>query len=568
MKKSIATLKESGNSPPLTSHQMAGPKGLIVGLGLASLSGVLWFTACPDFDIWPFAWIAMIPALLAIERAPTTRRTALFSWWAGLVGNAGGFYWMIALLTRFANLPWGVAVLLYLLLCAYQALVFLLFGWATRSIRRTIDLPMAFVAPVVMVTFELCVPFIFPYHLAITQAWQTPVIQIADLTGPLGVTALLMMINGAIYDILTERRRRLIVASASLTVLVAVLSYGHLRINQVINQRASAPRIKVGIVQPNVAQERKVLANSSLAKEQLAEMQFRSAELEAAGAGLIVWPETSYPFLISRRAIDDWREWHPGRIRRGFTTPLLMGAVTYDPASRDGYPYNTALMLDRDSRFTASFDKVFLVIFSEYIPGLETFPRIRKFLPKAAGHYARGNDIVTFPFKTADGREWRLGPMICYEDILPSFGRKLARMHPHLLVNITNDAWFGDTSEPWQHLALSVYRCVELRIELIRSVNTGVSAHVDATGKILAKTYVIDPAREPRSADKLLAEVALIEGGHTIYANVGDLFGYMNAVATLYLWLILPRLRRRHDGSLSGEFIHGWRIYRKRIRAS
>jgi apolipoprotein N-acyltransferase len=243
-----------------------------------------------------------------------------------------------------------------------------------------------------------------------------------------------------------------------------------------INRRASAPKIKVGIVQPNLAPDQKGVETPNLMSKQLADLQLRSAELEAAGADLIVWPENSYPFLISRRATSDRIEQYPGRIQRGFATPLLMGAETYDPTNRGGYTYNTALMLDRSGKFTAKFDKIFLVIFSEYIPGLETFPWIRKFLPKAAEHLAHGKDIVTFPYQTTDGREWRLGPMICYEDTLPSFGRKLAPMHPHLLVNITNDAWFGDTSEPWQHLALSVYRSVELRTELVRAVNTGVAA--------------------------------------------------------------------------------------------
>ena len=168
-------------------------------------------------------------------------------------------------------------------------------------------------------------------------------------------------------------------------------------------------------------------------------------------------------------------------------------------------------------------------------------------MPRSAGHFARGQDIVTFPFEHED-ETYRLGPMICYEDILPAFGRKLAALRPHLLVNITNDAWFGDTSEPWEHLALSVFRSVELRTDLVRAVNTGVSAFVDATGRVYAKTYAVDPVKTPIGADKLLAEAALLEGGGTFYARHGNLFAYLCLVLTLLLWLVWPRTRHLVPG--------------------
>ena len=177
-------------------------------LGFCTLSGVMWFLSTADFDVWPLAWVAMVPAMYAIERASTRKRALLFGWWTGLVTNAGGFYWITTLLQRFGKVPFGVAILGFLVLCAYQAVTFALFAWFTRRIRERTDLPMALVAPVVMVTFELTVWMMLPWYLAITQAWQPAVIQVAELTGPLGVTALLMMVNGAIYDAATMRRKR------------------------------------------------------------------------------------------------------------------------------------------------------------------------------------------------------------------------------------------------------------------------------------------------------------------------------------------------------------------------
>jgi apolipoprotein N-acyltransferase len=546
----------------------------------ATLSGCAWFLATADHYIWPLAWVASVPLFFCAEQAKTGRRAFFYGWWAGLITNVGGFYWIVHMLVRYAYLHWILAVGIFLLMAAYQATLVGALAAGTRAIRkRNPGLPFALVAPLVMVTVELIAPLIFTYFMAITQVpapgvpgawWLRHVIQVADLTGPLGVTALLFMVNGAIYDVITlpARRKRVIVAAAAGGVLLLAFVYGEIRIRQMSARHAAAPKIKVGLVQPNVAFNEKDSGNPAVGHQQMRDLQDRAAELEAQGADLIVWPEASYPDWLDRKTQRDWRpedllrrppeplphkpiRWAVVRrdgqlqLEPRFSTPLVMGAVTMTDGDR--YPHNSALMLDRDGTFTGRFDKIFLLVFGEYIPFKDDFEFVEKLIPDAAGNMARGKDIVTFPFHTRDGATWRLGPMICYEDILPDFGRKLAALHPHLLVNITNDAWFGDTSEPWQHLALSAYRSVELRTELVRAVNTGVSAYVDATGTITAKTYAVDPEknpfRDPHGAS-IIGEVALMEGGHTVYAAVGDLFGWICAAATAMLILVLPRYRR------------------------
>lgn len=513
-------------------------------LGAATASGVLWFIACPDFDLWPLAWVAMAPALFAIERASTLRRAITLSWWAGFVGNAGGFYWVIGLLERFGDMPMAAAAALFVLLCSYQALRFLLFGLLFRTIRNRTNLPASLLAPAAMVTAELCLPFVFPYYLGFTQASQPAVIQIADLTGPLGVTALLLMINGALYDLAAGGARRPAAAAVSACILLAALGYGHLRIRQFADLRAISPKVKVGVVQPNVAAYSDGGLAGGTASERLADLQKQSARLEADGAELIVWTETIYPSIISRQTPGDWHETHPLRIRRGFTTPLIFGAMTGDGRA-DGGAYNSALLLDRAGNFSSRYDKNNLLMFGEYVPWLDKFPSLREYLPRAAGRYKPGSGVSEITFQTADGRAWRVGPMICLEDILPSHGRQIAKLRPHLLINITDDSWFGHTSEPSQHLALSVFRSVELRTDMVRAVNPGISAFVDATGRVHAQTLSVDAVGGAGGAESMLAEVALVEGGHTVYAAVGDLFGYISLAVTLYLWLVLPRLRWR-----------------------
>jgi apolipoprotein N-acyltransferase len=531
-------------------------------LALSALSGLSWVLAGPDIDLWPLAYVGLVPLLVTVERAPTLRSAALHGWIAGLVANAGGFYWITELLTRHAAMPWIVGALALLLLAAYQAVVFLLFAVAVRRIRTisvgsagsvgsaeraagAAPLPMVLLAPLAMVTFELLVPFIFPWYLAVVQAWVAPVIQIAELTGPLGVTAVIAAVNGGLYDAVTAtgRRRRLACAAAAVVVLAAALAGGWMRMGQIEARRRDAPALRVGLVQSN-----QPMGGDQDPQAELRDLQQVSAGLEDQGAELLVWPESGYPYAWPRAARTDMPPGSPYRIRGDFASPLVLGAVTVsdDPGEP---PHNSALLLDGSDAITARYDKIHLLVFGEYIPGLETFPFVRALLPEAAGHFARGREITTFPL-AAHGRDYRLGPMICYEDILPGFGRVLSGQHPHLLVNITNDAWFGDSAEPWQHLALSVFRAVEARADLVRAVNPGVTAFIDATGRVRARTYVIDPARDPRGADGILVEVALMEAGHTFYARHGDLFGYACTAATLALgllwpWIMRRRLRRR-----------------------
>jgi apolipoprotein N-acyltransferase len=195
-------------------------------------------------------------------------------------------------------------------------------------------------------------------------------------------------------------------------------------------------------------------------------------------------------------------------------------------------------MLDRDGAITGSYDKVFLMMFGEYIPFYDTFPWFTDLFPEAS-NFSRGSEPGSFPLRVR-GRDYLLGPLICYEDILPAFTRRVAKLSPNALVNITNDAWFGRTSEPYQHLALAVFRAVENRLELVRAVNTGVSAHVDAAGRVRARTDSVDPGLTPDAAPvTLLVDFAMLAGGG-LYRTVGDLFAFGCLVALVGL-----ALRRR-----------------------
>jgi apolipoprotein N-acyltransferase len=512
-------------------------------LALSTLSGCLWFLAVTPFDYSALAWIAAVPMFLAIERAGSFRAALFLGWWAGLVETAGGFYWLIDVMRRFADFPWVGAALVFLLFCAARAIIFLLFTAAVCAIRRRVRVPMALLGPIAMVSCELVVPQIFPCGQWISQAWNPLVIQISELTGPLGVTALLMMVNGALYDLMLNARAARYPAIAAGALLAAALIFGAVRMRQVDAVLEHAPRLKVGLVQPNFAYSVSGEFSRDEALRQLGALQEQSRRLEREGAQLLVWSEGAFPIAVPRDFSADFSPDSLAMIRRGFAVPTLIGAEMYDAAHEDAF--NSALLLDRNGKLGGRYDKVHLLAFGEYVPGVETFPWLRKFLPDGAGRFTAGAGPGVISQQGPDDLGLRLSPVICYEDILQEFLRGVGQLHPNLLVNLTSDSWFGADTEPWEHLALSVFASVELRVSMVRAVNSGVSALIDPNGRLLQKSYADDPYRNPRAADGMLVSAPIVPGGHTVYTAVGNLFAYLCLAGTLILVVIALRGRRQ-----------------------
>ena len=515
------------------SRYDSGPRMRVVGLriGLSLLAGALLFLAVPDYGLWPLMWIAAVPELYVARVAATPKRAFLYGWLTGAVAHTGGFYWMDGLLERFGHMPAIEALPVMALLIAYQGLAFAFFSWGVRRAWDRTGAPLALLAPLVMVAVELLMPQIFPYYLAISQAFVPAVIQIADLTGPLGVTALMLAFAGAGADVIFAASRRCWPAwRAVVTVMVLIaadLGYGAVRMHQADARRAVAPKVRTGLVQANVG----IIEKWDPAEfaRLLVLHQRASVELQRAGAELVVWPESSYPYALPRTFVHDFALDDGRMVRRGFDTSLMFGALTRveNPPKKgpDRYPYNTAIMMDAAGNATGSYDKVFLMMFGEYVPFYNQIPWFTEVFPEAS-NFSRGSEPASFPLHTAAG-DFKLGPLICYEDILPSFARRVAKLGPNAFVNITNDAWFGRTAEPYQHLALAVFRAVEHRLEMVRAVNTGVSAHIDAAGRVLQATQSVDPDEQPVAPPKtLLVDLAMLPGGG-LYKTVGDLFGFL-----------------------------------------
>ena len=267
---------------------------------------------------------------------------------------------------------------------------------------------MTLLGPIAMVSCELLVPQLFPCGQWISQAWNPLVIQISELTGPLGVTALLMMINGALYDLMLEQRaprairplpRRCCWRLRSFSARCACIKPTHMI--------ARAPRLEVGLVQPNFAYTINGEFSRDEALRQLTALQEQSRRCEQEGAQLLVWSEGSFPVAVPRDFSADFSADSLAMIRRGFSVPTLIGAEMYDAAREDAF--NSAILLDGDGRVAGRYDKVRLLAFGEYVPGIETFPWLRKFLPAGAGRFTAGTGPGVISLQGPQRRHVALG---------------------------------------------------------------------------------------------------------------------------------------------------------------
>jgi apolipoprotein N-acyltransferase len=477
----------------------------------AALSGLLYWLAFAGMDVWPLAFVAWVPLVVAMHRQ-TARRAGLLGWLAGLTMNVAGFFWLQNMLQTFSGFPAPVCFLFVLVVCAYQGGRIGLLGWLYgRASAR--GWPAALVFAAAFVASELCYPLLFPWYYAAT-VHQVPVLtQLADVGGPILVGLVLVSANLALAEPLLarlERRRPSVAVLGTGAVTVAfACCYGLLRIGAIDAATQAAPPVTVGVVQANMG----LMEKRTAFDEGLRRHIDMSRELENdQHVDFVVWSETS-----AMRAVrdDSYKQELRGGVGRLIGAPAIFGAVIVKrvPDERQYVLYNSAVAADSTGTIGSRYDKQYLLTFGEYLPFGETFPVLYKWSPNS-GHFTPGTSLDPLMVEVG-GAQHPVTTLICYEDILPRFTNDAVRhADPELLVNMTNDAWFGDTSEPWEHLALAQLRAVEHRRYLVRGTNSGVSAVVDPVGRVVAKSGTF---RE----QAISAPIHWMRS-HTVYERIGD----------------------------------------------
>ncbi|MEA3465285.1 MAG: apolipoprotein N-acyltransferase [Thermodesulfobacteriota bacterium] len=454
------------------------------------LSGLLFALAFPNTAWGYLAWVALIPLFSVMHNKPWR---CGFS--AGVVFFAIVLYWLNTVMVTYGHLPLVVSLLLYLLLVVYLASFWGGICWCSCRIEQRLNLPLPLVLPLVWVVFEFGRNFAltgFPWaNIAYSQAPYPALVQGADLGGVYVLVFLLVLVNCA--GVAAWKAYRSDYALPwRLLVLVLVLWLGHYgyglwRLAQ-IDCRSGGDSLRVAMVQGNIEQSLKW--NPDCLRSTLTTYQRLSAQTDTPD--LIIWPESSTPFFYQdggRRAGKVRSVARENRAMVLFGSPAYMQEVGQQTGedgeklvqvdNRRRYRYlNSAYLLSSQGQTMGRSDKVHLVPFGEYVPLSGVLGFVDR-LVQGVGDFVSG---VNCPLQL-NGHQ--VGVLVCYEAIFPEIARHQVANGAGLLVNITNDAWFGDSSAPWQHLAMTRFRAVENRVWIARCANTGVTAIVDPTGRVV-----------------------------------------------------------------------------------
>jgi apolipoprotein N-acyltransferase len=510
--------------------------GLLAAIGGGALLGA-------SFQPWghgALALVAVVPLLVALaavaaDPAARLRRAFFVAYAFGFALFAAMVHWILFLSAH--ELPnRSVMIPLFLLMVAYLALYPGLFGLALVAAARRTRVPIAWLAPPIWIASEWlrgAGELGFPWgEVGYSLATLLPMAQAAAWVGVSGLSLLALATNASIAAALASRARgRWLAPAAAAGVLAAVYLGGQARL--AAHPRAERGGVTAAVLQPNIEQGIKWDYEY---KERSFDAAVRlSRRWEPGAVDLAVWPETAVPaylhdepayFEIVKRAV------------RESGAPALLGFPDTELRGEERHYYNAAIFLRADGSEAGGYRKMHLVPFGEAIPFQFLFPALRN-VDFGEADFTPGERADLF--SVDDGGGPRFGVTICFEAIFPEMTRDLARRGADLLVNITNDAWFGRSSACWQHARMAVVRSIEAGVAQIRSANTGISLVADPMGRVLAQTEIFEEDVLIVSFDPKRVPTAYVAWGDV--CRRGSLI--VTALALLASLLPVPFLSRR-----------------------
>jgi len=510
----------------------------ITRAALVIASGLALALAFPKSDVSLLAWVAFVPFFYAVEGEPLKR----VFWWGWLQGFAcyvGSLYWVVITLHDFAGVNFFLSLIPMLLLASVVAIFTALSMWTGEFCARRLRLPVVVTMPIAWAAVELFrtyLPIGFPWNLlGETQYRNLELIQFAEFTGTYGVSALIIFFNVVIFMVLLRRgSRRLQTLSLSIltAVMIAAIVFGNWRIHELKTIKPDGT-FRVAMVQGNIPQSVKWDADAQAPTFKIYSDQ--SADAAKQGADLIVWPEAAATFIFQPDdrypevvAADANYRSQLLQLARDIGKPILFGApalvVKNDRVA--GFA-NRAYLVSAQGEVVAWYDKIQLVPFGEYVPFRAVLGFVVNRIVHGFGDMVPGEQQTLFDVKGA-----KLSVLICYESIFPDLARRSVKQGADVMVNITNDAWYGTSSAPYQLLAMAAMRSVETKVPMIRTANTGISAIILDDGSITATTPLFKRGTE--------IEDVSWHPMRTLYTMVGDLFAdiclVLTAIALIWGW--------------------------------
>jgi apolipoprotein N-acyltransferase len=475
------------------------------------------------------AWFALVPLMAALRNC-SLLDSLRWGYLFGITHFITLIYWIIPCLKTYGMIPLYLSLIVLILFAAYLALFIAGFAAAVNWVCKDAKL-LIFIAPAFWVAIEYARAHLFtgfPWELlGYSQFRILPLIQVADALGVYGVSFLVVMGNISVFLIylslsgrswkgnMLEKKQIVISLSCFFIILTGVWGYGVWRMGIIEKAVAVSPSKRVSVIQGNISQQMKWdPAFQTATIDRYIALSRKEAETDPH---LIVWPETAMPFYFGYNLPLT------SRVLRGIQptqTDYIISSPGFD-RKEDRVEYrNRAFILKAGQRNIAdTYDKAHLVPFGEYVPLKKWLPFLGKLVAQV-GDFSAGEKGANLKWG-----EHRIGMLICYELIFPYLSREATRNRADFLVNITNDAWYGRTSAPFQHFSMAVFRAVENRRALARAANTGISGFVDPTGKIMAASPIFEKAA-------LTAEIPLMHVA-TLYSRFGDWFSLICVIIFL-----------------------------------
>lgn len=468
-------------------------------LALVVASG-LWLIACqPPVSLFFVAYVALVPLLFLLDQ-DTGYPSFLKGFATGIVYYTGVIYWVVVAMNKYGGISMFLSILTMLLLVLYMALYVGFFTWAVVFFRDRFSIPVCLAAPPIWILLEYTRGFFlsgFPWSfLSQSQHNLLPLLQIVSITGSYFISFLIVATNCLIYETIKRKRFPFVYGTVVIVLIGFSLLFGITRLAKPMDKGD----LRASIVQGNIRQDLKfdeAYKNSTVEAYSALTLQ------NPHRADLVIWPETAMPFIF----LHDDASLRIRSVPVALSSHLLLGTISQDGKNRY---YNTAYVVGKKGEIVGSYSKKHLVPFGEYTPLTSYFPFLER-ISVAAGNFFPGPNHL--PIATPVGK---IGILICYEGIFPYLTNETVRAGAEVLVNITNDAWFGATSAPYQHYAFYVLRSIETDRYVLRAANTGFSAVIDPRGRTMAKTGLF--------RQEVLDGSFSLRQSKTFYVRFGDWF--------------------------------------------
>ncbi len=510
----------------------------IYQLIFAGASGILFFLSFPlphGLSLGFVGWFCLFGLFFALENT-SPKRAFLLGLVFGLLGFLGILYWVPYSMIVYAGMSKVWAYLALFLLALIMAGYYAIFALGYQQIKLFCEkhfskfpyLALLVFACALWISLEYLRAYFpfggFPWALlGLSQYKFLSLIQLAELGGVWMVSAVVFLGNFSLYALIRSRKKeRILLPVLFFLILFLSAGFGKLRIKQIERLFESTTKLQVGIVQPNIDQSIKWSPEFFWA-----ELEKQIQLTKSLGEkDLIIWPEASITtyFNIYWQVVPRLKE----KLSQ-FGCYLLFGSVSKESNGQRINYYNSAFLLAPfGKKVLGRYDKIHLVPFGEYVP----MQKILFWVDAIAGG-ATGNTTAGREFTIFDAGRFKIACVICYELIFPSLVRKFVKQGAELMSTITNDAWFGATSAPYQHFVNMVFRAVENRVYFLRSANTGISGVVDPCGKIITKSNIF-------TTETLQAEVRLKPNSlKTFYTKAGDWFCWLALFLTGFCFVII-----------------------------